>query len=294
MRYIDEHKEFGVEPICQELQIAPSTYYARKSRSVSKMAKRHEEMKPKIEKTFDQDNYRVYGVHKIWKQMNRQGDAIGRDQVGRLMGELGIEGIRRGKTSADHQADPTAVRPPDLVDRDFSATRPDQLWVTDFTYVPTWSGFAYAAFVIDVFSRMIVGWRVATSMTTDLVLDTLEMALWRRDERVAGVICHSDAGQSNTPPSATPSGWRRSTPLRPSEVEATATTTPWPNRSSVSTRRSSSVREGPGGTPRRWKMATLPYVDRFNTTRLHTEIGDVPPAELEATYYRRTAATEAA
>ena len=155
------------------------------------MAKRHEEMKPKIEKTFD-DNYRVYGVHKIWKQMNRQGDAIGRDQVGRLMGELGIEGIRRGKKRKTTQADPTAVRPPDLVDRDFSATRPDQLWVTDFTYVPTWSGFAYAAFVIDVFSRMIVGWRVATSMTTDLVLDTLEMALWRRDERVAGVICHSD------------------------------------------------------------------------------------------------------
>ena len=116
MRYIDEHKELGVEPICQELQIAPSTYYARKSRPVSKMAKRHEEMKPKIEKTFD-DNYRVYGVHKIWKQMNRQGDAIGRDQVGRLMGELGIEGIRRGKKRKTTQADPRAERPPDLVTR---------------------------------------------------------------------------------------------------------------------------------------------------------------------------------
>ncbi len=156
------------------------------------MAERHEAMKPKIQLTFD-DNYRVYGVHKIWKQLRRQGEPIGRDQVGRLMGELGLEGVRRGKKPKTTKADPAAVRPPDLVDRDFSASRPNQLWVTDFTYVATWSGFAFTAFVIDVFSRMIVGWRVATSMTTDLVLDTLEMALWRGDERVRGVICHSDA-----------------------------------------------------------------------------------------------------
>jgi putative transposase len=293
VRYIDEHQqEFGVEPICKELRIAPSTYYARKSRPPSKMAERHEAMKPKIEKTFE-ENYRVYGVHKIWKQMNRQGDPIGRDQVGRLMGELGIEGTRRGRKRKTTKADPAALRPPDLVDRDFSASRPNQLWVTDFTYVPTWSGFAYAAFVIDVFSRMIVGWRVATSMTTDLVLDTLEMALWRRDERVAGVICHSDAGSQYTAIRYTE---------RLDEVHAAPSIgskgDSYDNamaESVIGLYKTELIRpRGPWRNAEEVELATLPYVDWFNNTRLHTEIGDVPPAEFEDTYYRQTQATTAA
>ncbi len=196
--YIDEYKaEHGVEPICSELQVAPSTYYAAKSRPPSARTIRDATMKPKVLGAWT-TNRRVYGAHKLWKQLRRQGEAIGRDQVGRLMGDLGIEGVRRGKKHRTTIADPAAERAPDLVDRDFSSTRPNQLWVTDFTYVPTWSGMAYAAFVVDVYSRMIVGWRVASTMTTDLVLDTLEMAIWRRNEMVDGVVCHSDAGSQYT------------------------------------------------------------------------------------------------
>lgn len=293
MDYIDDHKEvFGVEPICQELQIAPSTYYARKNRPPSTMCRRHRVMKERITEVFDQ-NYRVYGIHKIWKQLRREGEVVGRDQVGRLMGELGLEGARRGKKRRTTTADPSAPRPPDLVDRDFSATRPNQLWVADFTYVSTWSGFAYAAFVIDVFSRMIVGWRVATTMTTDLVLDTLEMALWRRDERVAGVICHSDAGSQYTSIRYTE---------RLDDVHAA------PSIGSIGDSYDNAMAEsviglyktelirprGPWRNADEVELVTLPYVDWFNTTRLHTEIGDVPPAEFEVTHYRQTEATPAA
>jgi putative transposase len=256
------------------------------------MAIRHEAMRPKVKDTWEA-NYKVYGIHKIWKQMHRQGDLIGRDQVARLMAELGIEGIRRGKKRRTTKPDPTASRPPDLVDRNFTAPSPNKLWVADFTYVPTWSGMAYVAFVIDVFSRMIVGWRVATSMTTDLVLDTLEMALWRRDERVAGVICHSDAGSQYTSiryterldevhaaPSIGSRGDSYDNAMAESVIgiyktELIGPRGPWRNADEV-------------------ELATLPYVDWFNNIRLHTEIGDVPPAEIEATYYRQEGATEAA
>jgi putative transposase len=293
VRYIDEHKEvFGVEPICQELQIAPSTYDARKIRPPSKMCRRHQAMKERIEEVFDQ-NDRVYGIHKIWTQLAREGDAVGRDQVGRLMGELGLQGVRRGKKRKTTKADPSAPRPPDLVDRDVSATRPNQLWVADFTYVSTWSGFAYAAFVVDVFSRMIVGWRVATTMTTDLVLDTLEMALWRRDERVAGVICHSDAGSQYTSIRYTE---------RLDEVDAAPSIgsrgDSYDNamaESVIDLYKTELIRpRGPWRNAEEVELATLPYVDWFNTTRLHTEIGDVPPAEFEAAYYRQTEAIGAA
>jgi putative transposase len=291
--YIDEHKEvFGVEPICAELQIAPSTYYARKTRPPTKMCRRHQAMKERITEVFDQ-NYRVYGIHKIWKQLRREGEQVGRDQVGHLMGELGLEGVCRGKKRKTTKADPSAPRPPDLVDRDFSAARPNQLWVADFTYVSTWSGFAYAAFVIDVFSRMIVGWRVATTMTTDLVLDTLEMALWRRDERVVGVICHSDAGSQYTSIRYTE---------RLDEVDAAPSIgsrgDSYDNamaESVIGLYKTELIRpRGPWRNAEEVELATLPYVDWFNTARLHTEIGDVPPAEFEATYYRQTAAIGAA
>jgi putative transposase len=249
------------------------------------MALRHEEMKPKIVDTWTA-NYKVYGIHKIWKQLGRQGEAIGRDQVARLMGELGIEGIRRGKKRRTTISDPSAPRSPDLVDRNFTASRPNQLWVADFTYVPTWSGMVYVAFVIDVFSRMIVGWRVASSMTTDLVLDTLEMAIWRRNDTVEGVICHSDAGSQYTSIRYTE---------RLAEVGAA------PSIGSVGDSYDNAMAEttiglfkteliapqGPWRTADDVEVATLGYVDWFNTARLHTEIGDIPPAELEANHYRQ-------
>lgn len=281
----DQRTEFGVEPICRELQIAPQTYYTAKSRPPSARAMRDAEMKPKVLDAW-MANRRVYGAHKLWKQLRRQGDAIGRDQVGRLMRDLGIEGVRRGKKRRTTIADPTAARAPDLVDRNFTATRPNQLWVTDFTYVPTWSGMAYAAFVIDVYSRMIVGWRVASTMTTDLVLDTLEMAIWRRNDMVDGVVCHSDAGSQYTSiryterlaeigaaPSIGSVGDSFDNAMAESTIGLYKTELIW--------------HEGPWRTVEAVELATLPYIDWFNTTRIHTEIGDVPPAELEATYYRQ-------
>jgi putative transposase len=193
-RYIDTHRDrFGVEPICRALQVAPSSYYAAKRRPPSARAVRDAELAPRVRKVFDA-NYQVYGVRKLWRQLQRQGERIGRDQVGRLMRTLGIAGVVRGKPRRTTVADPAAVRAPDLVQRQFTATRPNQLWVSDFTYVATWSGTVYVALVIDVYSRLIVGWRAATSMRTELVLDALEMAVWRRAEVLDGLICHSDAG----------------------------------------------------------------------------------------------------
>jgi putative transposase len=193
-RYIDTHRDrFGVEPICRALQVAPSTYYAARRRPPSQRALRDAELAPKVCKVFD-DNYQVYGARKIWKQLQREGNLVGRDRVGRLMRSLGLAGAVRGKPRRTTVADPAAARAPDLVNRQFTATRPNQLWVSDFTYVATWSGTVYVAFVIDVFSRLIVGWRAATSMRTELVLDALEMAVWRRAELLDGLVCHSDAG----------------------------------------------------------------------------------------------------
>jgi putative transposase len=197
--YIDEHRDvFGVEPICNVLSehgcmIAPSTYYAAKARPRSARALRHAQMMPILMALWIA-NYRVYGAHKLWKAARRAGHTIGRDQVAHLMCELGIHGVRRGRKRFTTRADPTAARPADLVKRNFVAERPNALWVTDLTYVATWSGFAYVCFIVDAFSRMIVGWRVATNMRTDMVLDALEMARWSRGTRLEGLIAHSDAG----------------------------------------------------------------------------------------------------
>ena len=179
-RYIDTYRDrFGVEPICRALQVAPSSYYAARCRPPSARASSDAELAPKILKVFN-DNYQVYGARKLWKQLRREGELVGRDRVARLMRTLGIAGAVRGKPRRTTIPDPAAARAPDLVNRQFTATRPNQLWVSDFTYVATWSGTVYVAFVIDVYSRLIVGWRAATRMGTELVLDALEMAIWRR------------------------------------------------------------------------------------------------------------------
>ena len=193
-RYIDAHRDrFGVEPICRVLQVAPSSYYAAKRRQPSARALRDAELGPKVLRAW-KENYQVYGARKVWKQLRREGVAVGRDRVARLMRSLGIAGAVRGKPRRTTVADPAATRAPDLVQRQFTATRPNRLWVSDFTYVATWSGTVYVAFVIDVFSRLIVGWRAAASMRTELVLDALEMAIWRRASVLDGLVCHSDAG----------------------------------------------------------------------------------------------------
>ena len=192
--FIDENKEeLGVEPICKELQVATSTYYAAKSRPLSARATRDALLVPMLVAIW-QANYRVYGVRKLWRAAQRAGHDVGRDQVARLMATAGIEGLRRGKKRKTTKSDPAATRHPDLVEREFSAEAPNQLWVSDLTYVATWSGFAYVYFITDVFSRMIVGWRVASHMRTDMVLDALEMARWRRNTTLDGLISHTDAG----------------------------------------------------------------------------------------------------
>ena len=193
-RYIDADRDrFGVEPICRTLQVAPSSYYAARRRRPSARAGSDAELGPKVLKVFH-DNYRVYGARKIWRQLRREGMPVGRDRVARLMRALGIAGAVRGKARRTTVADPAATRAPDLVNRRFTATRPNQLWVSDFTYVASWSGTVYVAFVIDVFSRLLVGWRAAASMRAELVLDALEVAIWRRAGVLEGLVCHSDAG----------------------------------------------------------------------------------------------------
>jgi putative transposase len=194
VRYIDAHRaEHGVEPICRVLAIAPSIYYGAKSRPLSARAVRDAVLLPILLGLW-QANYSVYGARKLWKAARRAGHDVGRDQVARLMRTLGVQGVRRGRRRFTTRRDPAAERPADLVQRDFTATSPNQLWVTDLTYVATWSGVAYVCLIVDAFSRMIVGWRVAGHMRTDMVLDALEMARWSRGTRLEGLVAHSDAG----------------------------------------------------------------------------------------------------
>jgi len=193
-RYIDQHKDrFGVEPICRTLEIAPSTYYAARSRPPSARQQRDEELKPKVERVHA-GNYGVYGAEKVWRQLRREGVEVGRDRTARLMAELGLAGITRSARKRTTVPAATASRPEDLVERNFSAPAPNRLWVADLTYVSTWSGFCYVAFVVDAFSRRIVGWRVSTSLRAELALDALEMAIWARQGDTERLVHHSDRG----------------------------------------------------------------------------------------------------
>ena len=201
MAFIDAHRarvsgelRWGVEPICQVLEIAPSTYYSAKCRPPSARAIRDAGLAPALKALWER-NYGVYGRRKLTEAAHRAGLDVGRDQVARIMRSLGIRGASRATRRFTTRPDPAAVRAPDLVGRDFTAARPDATWVTDFTYCSTWSGIVYVAFVIDVFSQRIVGWKAARTMATSLVLDALNMAAWtRRGTDLAGLICHSDAG----------------------------------------------------------------------------------------------------
>jgi putative transposase len=292
--FVDEHRdEFGVELICKSLQVAPSSYYAARKRLVepSARAARDAIMMP-ILLALWVANRKVYGAHKLWKAARRAGHDIGRDQVVRLMRELCIEGVsRRRKKVFTTRHDPDALRAPDLVKRDFTADQPDALWVTDLTYVPTRSGMAYACFIVDAFSRRIVGWRVAANMKTDMVLDALEMArLARGARRLIGLVTHSDAGSQFTSVRFTE---------RLDEIGAR------PSIGTVADSYDNALAEtinglyktecvyGPDATG--WddvdelELATLAWVHWFNEERLHGHCGDVPPAEFEAAFYAATA-----
>lgn len=195
-RYISDHKdEFGVEPICRVLQFAPATYYAAAGRPPSARQVRDEELKVEIVRIW-QEHRRVYGADKLWAQLRREGFGVARCTVERLMRDLGIAGVVRGKVIRTTFGDETAARPADLVDRQFHAEAPNRLWVADLTYVKTHSGWVYVAFVLDVFSRYVVGWQVSRSLRADLALDALEMAIWARRgvTGLTGLIHHSDRG----------------------------------------------------------------------------------------------------
>jgi putative transposase len=283
--YIDQHREvFGVESICNELPIASSTYYAAKTAQPCQRAQRDAIMMPVLLALFVA-NYRVYGARKLWVAARRAGHDIGRDQVARLMGVLNIEGVTRRRKRVWTTRSDGGARSPDLVERNFTAQAPNQLWVTDLTYVPTWSGVAYVAFIIDVYSRMIVGWRVAAHMRTDMVLDALNMAAWNRRVDLAGLVTHSDAGSQFTS-----IRWTE----RLAEIGAR------PSIGSVADSYDNALAEtvngyykaeliyGPEQGP--WKtvddveLATLAWVHWHNTQRLHGYCGDVPPIEFEAAY----------
>ncbi len=286
VRYIDEHRdEFGVEPICQVLQVAPSTYYAAKSRPASSRQVRDAVMIPTLVALWEA-NYRVYGAHKLWKAARRAGHDIGRDQVARLMRQAGIEGIRRRKKVRTTRRDDQAVRHPDLVGRDFTAPAPNRLWVTDLTYVPTWAGMAYVCFIVDVYSRMIVGWRVASNMRTDMVLDAIEMARWSRGARIDGLRCHSDAGAQFT---SVRYGERLAEIGAVPSIGSVGDSFDNALAETVNGLYKTELIRGPHQAPCRSvedvELATLSWVHWHNTERLHSYLADVPPTEFEAAFY---------
>ena len=292
--FIDAHRgTHGVEPICKVLQVAPSGYrrYVAQQRAPAlraARAKRDDELVPQIERVW-QANMQVYGADKVWRQLAREGTAVARCTVERLMRRQGLRGVMRGKVVRTTISDNKAPCPLDKVHRQFRAERPNQLWVSDFTYVSTWQGWLYVAFVIDVFARRIVGWRVSSSMRTDFVLDALEQALWaRQPERDSSLIHHSDRGsqyvsiryserlaEAGIEPSVGSKGDSYDNALAETinglyKAELIHRRAPWKTKEAV-------------------ELATLEWVSWFNNHRLLEPIGYIPPAEAEANYYRQFA-----
>jgi putative transposase len=281
-RYIDAHRErFGVEPICAALQVAPSTYYAAKKRPPCRRRLRDEELKVEIARVFEA-NYGVYGARKVWHQLRREDIPVAACTVRRLMGELGLAGRVRGRKKRTTIPAELSARPADLVERRFCATAPNRLWIADITYVATWSGFAYAAFVTDVFSRRIVGWRVSNTLRADLALDALEMAIWTRaEEDLAGLVHHSDRGVQYL-----------SIVYTERLAEERAVTSVGSKGDSYDNAMAESIiglykselitMQGPWRSVEDVELATLGWVHWWNNDRLLEPIGNVPPAEFEA------------
>ena len=289
--FIDEHRdEYGVEPICELAPIAPSTYYEHKARERDPQGspprvRRDAEVRGHIQRVFE-ENFRVYGARKVWRQLNREGIAVARCTVERLMRRMGLRGAVRGRTVRTTFSAAESERPADLVQRAFRASRPNTLWVSDLTYVATWGGFVYVAFVIDVYARRIVGWRASNSLRTDLALDALEQALYEREFADEGLVHHSDRGvqylavryterlaEAGIEPSVGSVGDSYDNALAESiiglyKTEVIRKQGPWRHLESV-------------------EFATLEWVDWFNHRRLLGPVGDVPPAEFEAAYYKQ-------
>ena len=288
VEYIDDHKDqFGVEPICRDLQIAPSTYYAHRTRAPSARSVSDAARSEVIAKVHA-DNFGVYGVTKIHAELNRLGHRVPRCTVHRLMRAAGLRGITRAKGPRTTIPGAGPDTRPDLVDRDFTATAPNQLWVADITYCRTFAGWVYAAFVIDVYSRRVVGWQLSKSLRTDLALDALEMGIWTRQRQgrdVAGVTHHSDKGVQYLAVRYT---------QRLAEAGAVAsvgsTGDSYDNALAEafnSLFKAELVRnKGPWKSIDDLEIAVAEYIDWFNHRRLHGQIGLIPPAEHEDTYYR--------
>lgn len=289
--FIDKHRgEYGVEPICSVLPIAPSTYYEHRARKLDPdrrpdRVKSDDDLRPRVQRVWD-ENFAVYGADKVWRQLKRERVEVARCTVERLMRGMGLHGAVRGRAfKVTTVSDKTAPRPPDLVNREFTAGRPNQLWVADITYVATWLGFVYVAFVLDVFSRRIVGWRVSTSLRSDLALDALEQALHARPDAV-GAIVHSDRGTQYTSIRYTErlaaAGLERSVgSVGDSYDNALAETINGLYKTEVIRR------SGPWRNADDVEYATLVWVDWFNNRRLLEPLGYVPPAEFEAAYYQQ-------
>jgi putative transposase len=291
--FIDQHRDtYGVEPICAVVPIAPSTYFLHKTwqqkpTKRSKRRQRDDELRAAIQRVWD-ENEQVYGPRKVWKQLRREGIRVARCTVERLMHSIGLRGIGRGRAwVVTTHGDAAADRPGDLVERRFEATRPNQLWVADFTYVATWRGFVYVAFVIDVFARRIVGWRVSASLATDFVLDALEQAIYdRRSAGVEDLVHHSDRGTQYL--SMRYTGRLTEAGIEPSVGSRGDSYDNALAESVIGLFKTEVIqRKGPWRHLEAVEFATLTWVDWFNTRRLLEPIGYVPPAEYEAHYYEQ-------
>ena len=288
--FVDDHRDvYGVEPICKVLPIAPSTYHERQAQRrdpsrLSARARRDLELKPQIARVFA-ENFAVYGVRKVWRQMRREQISLARCTVERLMRQMGLRGVIRGKPLRTTISDKAAPCPRDHVNRQFHAPAPDRLWLSDFTYVATWAGFVYVAFVIDAYARRIVGWRASRTAHASFVLDALEQALHdRRPAHRAGLIHHSDRGSQYVSIKYTErlaeAGIEPSVgSVGDSYDNALAETINGLYKAEVVHRR------GPWRSFEAVEFATLEWVDWFNNRRLLEPIGNIPPAEAEAAYH---------
>ena len=292
--FVDAHRDrWPVRVLCEAIEFSERTYHAAKKRSPSARAVSDEALKVEITRVWEA-NYRAYGAERIWRTLRREGLRAARCTIERLMGDMGITGVRRGRKRWKAHIEETAPRPADLVERRFVATRPNQLWLADITYCSTWEGWLHVAFIVDVYSRAIVGWQLADHLRTDLVLDALEMAIYRRDLTIGGVVHHSDRGCQYT-------SFRYSDRLAEAGIAASVGSRgdSYDNAMAESlngTFKAELVRlHGPWRTRSQLEKAVIDWIHWYNATRLHGEIGHIPPAELEARWYRQhNAATDAA
>jgi putative transposase len=300
VRFITEHQgrreagglRWGVESICRVLtehgiKIAPSTYYEHRHRAVTARQLRDQRLRVEIARVHE-ENLGVYGARKVWLQLNREGIPVARCTVERLMAGLGLRGVRRGVVRRTTIPDPGSPRPGDLVARQFAAPAPDRLWVADITYVSTWSGWVYVAFVVDAYARRILGWRSGTTMTTRLVLDAIEQAIWTRAREgrhdLSGLIHHSDRGSQYT---SLKFGERLAQAGIQPSVGAVGSSYDNALAETINGLYKTELikHKAPWRTVDHVELATAEWVDWFNHRRLHEYCGDIPPVEMETAHY---------